>query len=820
LGVAKLDKSMPEIIERAIQVDLSPYVRDGYMMMFIYLPLTFGEDFTTYVGQIIQPILKALADDSEFVRDTAIKAGQRIVNTYAETAISLFLPELEKGLFDGNWRIRFSSVQLLGDLLYKISGVVGKMSTESAHEDDNFGTEKGSSAIITALGRERRNKVYSGLYMGRSDVSLQVRQAALHVWKIIVSNTPKTLREILPTLFSLLLGCLASKNHDKRQIAASTLVDIVKKLGERVLPDIIPILENGLNSDRSEQRQGVCIGLTEIMANTSRDNILLFSDSLVPTVTRALMDPLSDVRYYAAKTFDNLHAMIGVKCLDDVVIHLFEEMKKTQNKEMSERALDGLKQVMKVKSRVILPYLIPHLTQPPVNINALCKLCCCASTDVLSRHLNKILTTLVTAIAVANKNNVGEKDEENAEKHSAFLAECESLLLSINDPEGVHTIITDLIGHAISSDQSNMKSTALDMLTWFCEKTDADFSDHIDDLIKALMSLFTEKNELIVAKAWNCLNSILEPLKGLTLLQRLSTIRNSVRLIVQSQVYQESRIFDMYGNTDSKIYVPGFCLPKKGLSCILPIFKEGLLNGSPDIKEQSAATLCECIRLSDSASLRASVMAITGPLIRVLGERYSSSLKSVLLDAIYFLLIKVDITLRPFLPQLQPTFLKNLNDINRTIRLKSGFALAKLLFMNPKMDTIIIELLNYTKSNEDILIKETLLNTLRLCLNNVGSKLQEETKTQVLKFLHTEDYIFNTEYSLRAVTAGALGSLAPYLNDKDFDMLFKDVLGNYKIVTLFCQVRYLNNSQYLGILGVDRDFLGCECLAPRFIGKK
>lgn len=184
LGASKLEKSMPEIIERAAQVELSPFVRDGYIMMFIYLPLTFGENFTPYVGLIIQPILKALADDSEFVRDTAIKAGQRIVNTYAETAISLFLPELEKGLFDTNWRIRFSSVQLLGDLLYKVSGVVGKMTTESAHEDDNFGTEKGSTAIVKALGEERRNRIFSGLYMGRSDVSLQVRQASLHVWKV------------------------------------------------------------------------------------------------------------------------------------------------------------------------------------------------------------------------------------------------------------------------------------------------------------------------------------------------------------------------------------------------------------------------------------------------------------------------------------------------------------------------------------------------------------------------------------------------------------------------------------------------------------
>ncbi len=73
LGAAKLEKSMPEIIERSIQPDLSPYVRDGYIMMFIYLPLTFGKEFTPYIGQIIQPILKALADDCEFVRDTAIK---------------------------------------------------------------------------------------------------------------------------------------------------------------------------------------------------------------------------------------------------------------------------------------------------------------------------------------------------------------------------------------------------------------------------------------------------------------------------------------------------------------------------------------------------------------------------------------------------------------------------------------------------------------------------------------------------------------------------------------------------------------------------
>ena len=59
-----------------------------------------------YLVQVVQPILRALADENEFVRETALKAGQRIVNLYAETAIQMLLPNLEQGLFDDNWRIR------------------------------------------------------------------------------------------------------------------------------------------------------------------------------------------------------------------------------------------------------------------------------------------------------------------------------------------------------------------------------------------------------------------------------------------------------------------------------------------------------------------------------------------------------------------------------------------------------------------------------------------------------------------------------------------------------------------------------------------
>ena len=50
--------------------------------------------------------MQGLADESEFVRETSLQAGQTVVNKYADTAVELFLPQLEEGLFDENWRIR------------------------------------------------------------------------------------------------------------------------------------------------------------------------------------------------------------------------------------------------------------------------------------------------------------------------------------------------------------------------------------------------------------------------------------------------------------------------------------------------------------------------------------------------------------------------------------------------------------------------------------------------------------------------------------------------------------------------------------------
>uniref|UniRef100_A0A8C2G2N5 GCN1 activator of EIF2AK4 n=1 Tax=Cyprinus carpio TaxID=7962 RepID=A0A8C2G2N5_CYPCA len=731
LGVEKLDKLMPDVVQTASKVDIASHVRDGYIMMFIYLPLTFGEKFTPYVGPIIPCILKALADENEYVRDTALRAGQRIISMYAETAIALLLPELEQGLFDNLWRIRFSSVQLLGDLLFHISGVTGKMTTETASEDDNFGTTQSNKAIIGALGPERRNRVLSGLYMGRSDTQLVVRQASLHVWKIVVSNTPRTLREILPTLFTLLLGFLASTCPDKRTIAARTLGDLVKKLGEKILPEIIPILEEGLRSDKSDERQGVCIGLSEIMKSTSKDAVLVFSESLVPTVRKALCDPLEEVREAAAKTFEQLHTTIGHQALDDILPMLLKQL---EDEETSEFALDGLKQVMAVKSRSVLPYLVPKLTAPPVNTRVLAFLSAVAG-DALTRHLGVILPALLSSL----KDKLGSEECLN----------CQTVILSVEDEVGQRIIIEDLLEATRGAD-AGLRQASVTILNGYFSRTRLDYSAHTRILLSGLIRLMNDPNPEVLSQSWDTINSITKKLDAGSQLSLIDDLHRDIR----------SAAAEVKGQ-----HLPGFCLPKKGVTCILPVLREGVLTGSPEQKEEAARALGGVIKLTSAEALRPSVVNITGPLIRILGDRFAWTVKTALLDTLTLLLAKVGIALKPFLPQLQTTFLKALQDSSRAVRLRAAESLGQLVSIHTKVDPLFTEQLSAIRNAEDSGVRETMLQALRFVIQGAGAKvdptIRKNITTTLLGMLgHDED-------ATRMASAGCVGELCAFLSEEE-----------------------------------------------------
>jgi hypothetical protein len=95
------------------------------------------------------------------------------------------------------------------------------------------------------------------------------------------------------------------------------------------------------------------------------------------------------------------------------------------------------------------------------------------------------------------------------------------------------------------------------------------------------------------------------------------------------------------------------------LPCPFPCCRQG---SSPEVREAAAEGLGELVVLTSEEGLKPFVVAITGPLIRIIGDRFPPETKAAILATLGLLIRRAGPGLKPFVPQLQTTFLKCLND--------------------------------------------------------------------------------------------------------------------------------------------------------------
>lgn len=165
LGEEHLAALLPGVIAGCR--DRSAAVRDGNLTLLVHLPVTCKRAFETHLEATLPCVLEGLADEAEEVRATAMAAATKVVELYASTRSGLLLPVLEAGLQEENWRIRESSVRLLGELLYKIAGTSGRVRLDGGDDDEGAATESYAVALLETLGEESRNDVLARLYLVR-----------------------------------------------------------------------------------------------------------------------------------------------------------------------------------------------------------------------------------------------------------------------------------------------------------------------------------------------------------------------------------------------------------------------------------------------------------------------------------------------------------------------------------------------------------------------------------------------------------------------------------------------------------------------------
>ncbi|KAH9728161.1 protein ILITYHIA [Citrus sinensis] len=737
LGTVYFEHILPDIIRNCSHQRAS--VRDGYLTLFKYLPRSLGVQFQNYLQQVLPAILDGLADENESVRDAALGAGHVLVEHYATTSLPLLLPAVEDGIFNDNWRIRQSSVELLGDLLFKVAGTSGKALLEGGSDDEGASTEAHGRAIIEVLGRDKRNEVLAALYMVRSDVSLSVRQAALHVWKTIVANTPKTLKEIMPVLMNTLISSLASSSSERRQVAGRALGELVRKLGERVLPSIIPILSRGLKDPSASRRQGVCIGLSEVMASAGKSQLLSFMDELIPTIRTALCDSILEVRESAGLAFSTLFKSAGMQAIDEIVPTLLHALEDDQT---SDTALDGLKQILSVRTTAVLPHILPKLVHLPLsafNAHALGALAEVAGPG-LNFHLGTILPALLSAMG---------DDDMDVQSLAKEAAETVTLVI---DEEGVESLVSELL-KGVGDNQASIRRSSAYLIGYFYKNSKLYLVDEAPNMISTLIVLLSDSDSTTVAAAWEALSRVVASVPKEVQPSYIKVIRDAI---------STSRDKERRKKKGGPILIPGFCLPK-ALQPLLPIFLQ-----------QAALGLGELIEVTSEQSLKEFVIPITGPLIRIIGDRFPWQVKSAILSTLSIIIRKGGIALKPFLPQLQTTFIKCLQDSTRTVRSSAALALGKLSALSTRVDPLVGDLLSSLQVS-DAGIREAILTALKGVLKHAGKSVSSAVKIRVYSVL--KDLVYHDDDQVRVSAASILGIMSQCMEDGQLADLLQELLN-------------------------------------------
>ncbi|KAL4190632.1 hypothetical protein AMTRI_Chr07g25710 [Amborella trichopoda] len=736
LGKEYFESILPDIIRNCSHQRAS--VRDGHLTLFKYLPRSLGAIFQNYLQQVLPAILDGLADENESVRDAALSAGHVLVEHYATTSLPLLLPAVEDGIFSDNWRIRQSSVELLGDLLFKVAGTSGKAILEGGSDDEGASTEAQGRAIIDVLGKDKRNEVLAAVYMVRTDVSLSVRQAALHVWKTIVANTPKTLKEIMPVLMNTLISSLASSSSERRQVAGRSLGELVRKLGERVLPLIIPILSQGLKDADPSRRQGVCIGLSEVMASAGKQQLVNFMEELIPTIRAALCDSTLEVREAAGTAFSTLYKSAGMLAIDEIVPTLLHAL---EDDDTSDTALDGLKQILSVRTAAVLPHILPKLVNLPLsafNAHALGALAEVAGPG-LNFHLGTILPALLSGM--------GDDDEEV----QGLAKRAAETVVMVIDEDGIDPLISELL-KGVGDSQASMRTGCAYLIGYLFKNSKLYLVDEAPNMISTLIVLLSDSDSLTVECAWEALGRVVGSLPKEVLPSHIKFVRDAI---------STARDKERRKRKGGPVLIPGLCLPK-ALQPLLPIFLQGLISGSADLREQAAQGLGELIDVTGEKSLKEFVIPITGPLIRIIGDRFPWQVKSAILTTLVIIISKGGIALKPFLPQLQTTFIKCLQDSTRTVRSTAALALGKLSALSTRLDPLVNDLLS-TLQASDGGVREAVLSALKGVFKHAGKSVSSAFRSRVHTLL--KDLIQLDDDHVRNSAGRVLGIISQYMED-------------------------------------------------------
>jgi len=454
----------------------------------------------------------------------------------------------------------------------------------------------------------------------------------------------------------------------------------------------------------------------------------------------------------------------------------------------------GLCEIVELRPRDLLEYLLPVLLTSPVQITAAKALAGIADVPGACFHLyfNQIIPAVVTELSsisdkielleasCASSENISEADLEDkrmqiefeSSRLSAVQQAAASVVGSVTTV-GVSSFISEVAKQIEHESSVKKRRWGCWLVQQFVSKSKADYTDYVLILLKYVLSRCAEMNRPLLQAVCECLQAMASHISLDELMSHVEFIRNCV-----SSTASAARHRTGTGNlltATGEFLLPLLTIPKS-LDPFLTILLHGLMNGSVPVREVAAETIGELAKMTDPAVLKPVLIKATGPLIRVIGDRFPSNVKGAILQTLCILLDKGGQSLKAFVPQLQTTFIKSLNDASRDVRSKATTALGKLISISMRIDPLLTELSAICMQADGNAVKasvyEAILSVLTEGADKASPTAMDRVQSVCMNAVPDEDD------TVRSARSRCLGMLSAFMGPAQVSGLLIDLLGS------------------------------------------
>lgn len=567
---------------------------EGALWVLVFLPVTLQDNFSDYIGVSLPLVLNGLCSDNDLIREVAYRAGQVIVTVSGRKYTSNILPVLVRSCFNIDWRIRHAAVMLMGELLYMIGEI-------KANDDNNSHV---MGLLHSHIGDV--NDVLVALFICRSDSSKLVRQSALMVWKTVVSNSAKAVKDILSELINKLIELLCDDDEELKLVASRSLVEVIKKFGDVIIPLLLPYL-NSVDDTKEDHNMGICIALHEICKTCTSKQVEVHMQQIMECLLPLLASGSSDVRQASGMALVSLYSTMGgssIAPMFDVLSH-------------SELAEVALRTAVHNLPSQFLEFYLPTVMD-----------------TMLSEHDCRILGIVVdaaaTEVSAFYPAIISTLMHNLLEGNNGIEAACAMIMSSVQTPAlpALLQCLAAYINEATATSSTATKRYAILLFSLLFQHAKVDYGQHIVTVQSLLLPCVVEQDKELLTHLLAALSSMATSIATDALVEHIVFMRNTLLSIVSEtkhRVNYQSII------VDGRFMVPLLMLPKS-LEPFIPIYMQGLMTGSDKVREAAAQGIGEVIQWSDAAVLKPYLVKVTGALIRVAGDRMTGSVKFAVLQ--------------------------------------------------------------------------------------------------------------------------------------------------------------------------------------------